>query len=52
MTTYLTDAGFAVETAASGAYGLSRARQLRPAAIILDPDARYRRLDRPRRAEG
>jgi CheY-like chemotaxis protein len=36
MATYLTDEGFAVETAANGAYGLSRARQLRPAAIILD----------------
>jgi signal transduction histidine kinase/CheY-like chemotaxis protein len=36
MTTYLTDEGFAVETAASGISGLRRARELRPAAIILD----------------
>jgi CheY-like chemotaxis protein len=36
MTTYLTDAGFAVETAASGLDGLRRARELRPTAIILD----------------
>lgn len=36
MTTYLTDEGFAVETAASGIDGLRRARELRPAAIILD----------------
>jgi CheY-like chemotaxis protein/two-component sensor histidine kinase len=36
MTTYLTDEGFAVETAASGVDGLRRARELRPAAIILD----------------
>jgi signal transduction histidine kinase/ActR/RegA family two-component response regulator len=36
MTTYLTDKGFAVETAASGVDGLRRARELRPAAIILD----------------
>jgi CheY-like chemotaxis protein len=36
MTTYLTDEGFAVETAASGISGLSRARELRPAAIVLD----------------
>jgi CheY-like chemotaxis protein len=36
MTTYLTDEGFAVETAASGMSGLRRARELRPAAIILD----------------
>jgi CheY-like chemotaxis protein len=36
MATYLTDEGFAVETAASGVYGLRRARELRPAAIILD----------------
>jgi CheY-like chemotaxis protein len=36
MATYLTDEGFAVETAASGISGLRRARELRPAAIILD----------------
>jgi signal transduction histidine kinase/CheY-like chemotaxis protein len=36
MTTYLTDEGFAVETAASGISGLRRARELRPTAIILD----------------
>jgi CheY-like chemotaxis protein len=36
MATYLTDEGFAVEAAASGADGLRRARELRPAAIILD----------------
>jgi CheY-like chemotaxis protein len=36
MATYLTDEGFAVETAASGVDGLRRARELRPAAIILD----------------
>jgi signal transduction histidine kinase/CheY-like chemotaxis protein len=36
MATYLTDEGFAVETAASGVDGLRRARKLRPAAIILD----------------
>jgi adenylate cyclase len=36
MATYLTDEGYAVETAASGVSGLSRARELRPAAIILD----------------
>jgi CheY-like chemotaxis protein len=36
MATYLTDEGFAVETAASGVYGLKRARELRPTAIILD----------------
>jgi DNA-binding response OmpR family regulator len=33
---YLTDEGIAVETAASGADGLTRARELRPTAIILD----------------
>jgi signal transduction histidine kinase/CheY-like chemotaxis protein len=36
MATYLSDAGFAVETAASGLDGLRQARELRPAAIILD----------------
>jgi CheY-like chemotaxis protein len=36
MATYLTDEGFVVETAASGVDGLRRARELRPAAIILD----------------
>jgi CheY-like chemotaxis protein len=36
MATYLSDEGFAVETAASGISGLRRARELRPAAIILD----------------
>jgi CheY-like chemotaxis protein/two-component sensor histidine kinase len=36
MATYLTDEGFAVETAASGVDGLKRARELRPEAIILD----------------
>jgi DNA-binding response OmpR family regulator len=36
MTTYLTDEGFAVETAPSGVSGLRRARELGPAAIILD----------------
>jgi CheY-like chemotaxis protein len=36
IATYLTDEGFAVETAGGGAYGLRRASELRPAAIILD----------------
>jgi CheY-like chemotaxis protein len=36
MATYLIDEGYAVETAASGVSGLRRARELRPAAIILD----------------
>jgi signal transduction histidine kinase/CheY-like chemotaxis protein len=36
MATYLTDEGFAVEAAAGGVHGLRRARELRPAAIILD----------------
>jgi CheY-like chemotaxis protein/nitrogen-specific signal transduction histidine kinase len=36
MTTYLTDEGFAVEIAASGVDGLRRARELQPAAIMLD----------------
>jgi CheY-like chemotaxis protein len=36
MATYLTDEGFAVEIAASGVDGLRRARELRPAAIMLD----------------
>jgi CheY-like chemotaxis protein len=36
IATYLTDEGFAVETAGSGVDGLRRARELRPAAIILD----------------
>ena len=36
MATYLTDVGFAVETVGSGVRGLGRARELRPAAIILD----------------
>jgi adenylate cyclase len=36
MATYLTDEGFAVETAANGVDGLRRARELRPTAIMLD----------------
>jgi CheY-like chemotaxis protein len=36
MATYLTDEGFAVETEGGGVSGLRRARELRPAAIILD----------------
>jgi CheY-like chemotaxis protein len=36
MATYLTDEGLVVETAASGVDGLRQARELRPAAIILD----------------
>jgi CheY-like chemotaxis protein len=36
MATYLTDEGFAVKTAANGVYGLRRAHELRPLAIILD----------------
>ena len=36
LTTYLADEGFTVETAANGVDGLKRARELGPAAIILD----------------
>ncbi|MGA7263616.1 MAG: response regulator [Stellaceae bacterium] len=36
IATYLAGEGFAVETASSGVHGLKRARELRPAAIILD----------------
>jgi len=36
LTTYLADEGFTVETAANGVNGLKRAREMMPAAIILD----------------